>query len=106
MNLGFELLEADPDVWQRLLKRSKGKVNSSGLMQTGCEGEEYYEYVILRVDDCPIILDHAEYLLREEIGQDSMLKEALIGAHLQYLGSKQWKGSMDKCIDAWAWGSL
>ena len=61
--LGFESSKANPDVWYRLSKRSKRKVNSSGLMQTECEGEEYYEYILLYVDNCLVISDCAESLL-------------------------------------------
>ena len=63
--LGFELSNTDPDVWYRLLKQNKHKANSSGLMQTECEGEEYYEYVILYVDNYLVISDRAESPLRE-----------------------------------------
>ena len=104
--LGFVSSKADPDVWFRLSKRSKRKPNSSGLMQTECEREEYYEYVLLYVDDCLVISDRAESLLREEIGQHFMLKEKSIGPPSQYLGGKLRKVTMDNGVDAWAWGSL
>ena len=103
--LGFVSSKADPDVWFRLSKRSKRKANSSGLMLTECEGEEYYEYVLLYVDDCLVISDRAEPLLREEIGQHFMLKEKSIGPPSQYLGGKLRKVTMDNGVDAWAWGS-
>ena len=66
--LGFELSKADPDVWCRLSKQNKRNANSSGLIQTEYEGEEYYEYIILYVDDYLVISDPAESLLREKIG--------------------------------------
>ena len=67
-HLNFESSKADPDVWYRLSKRAKRKTNNSGVMLAECEGEEYYEYVLLYVDDCLVISDRAESLLREEIG--------------------------------------
>jgi hypothetical protein len=53
--LGFTSSRADPDVWLRLLKWSTG--------------EEYYEYVLLYVDDVLVISENAESVLRKEIGQ-------------------------------------
>ena len=103
--LGFESSKADPDVWFRLSKRAKRKPNSAGLMLEECEGEEYYEYVLLYVDDCLVISDRAESLLRDEIGQHFELKEASIGEPSQYLGGKLRKVTMDNGMDAWAWGS-
>ena len=61
--LGFESSKADPDIWYRLSKQSKCKTNSSGKNQTECEGEECYEYVLLYVDNCLVISDHAGSLL-------------------------------------------
>ena len=51
-------------------------------MQTECEGREYYECVLLYVDNCLDISDRAESLLQEETGQHFMLKEESIGAPL------------------------
>ena len=51
--LGFTSSLADPDVWIRLSKRSTG--------------EEYYEYVLLYVDDVLVISERAEAILRKEI---------------------------------------
>ena len=49
--LGFTSSRADPDVWFRLSKRSTG--------------EEYYDYVLLYVDDVLVISEKAEAVLRE-----------------------------------------
>ena len=49
--LGFTLLPADQDVWMRLSKRSTG--------------EEYYEYVLLYVDDMLVIYEKAEAVLQK-----------------------------------------
>ena len=55
-DLGFQSSRADPDVWFRLAKRGE---------------EEYYEYVLLYTDDCLVISDQAESILRNEIGNAS-----------------------------------
>ena len=40
---------------------------------------KYYEYVLLYTDDCLVISDRAESILRDEIGKYFTLKEASIG---------------------------
>ena len=64
--LGFTSSRADPDVWLRKAKRKES-------------GEKYYEYVLLYCDDCLVISDNAEKVLREEIGQHFVLSERSIG---------------------------
>ena len=42
---------------------------------TKSDGEEYFEYVLLYVDDCLVILHKTEAIIREEIGKYFKLKE-------------------------------
>ena len=70
--LGFTSSKADPDVWFR--------------QSTRATGEEYYEYVLLYVDDVIVISENAEKVLRDEIGQQWTLKEDSIGPPSKYLG--------------------
>ena len=72
--LGFTSSRADPDVWFRLSKRSTG--------------EEYYEYVLLYVDDVLVISENAESVMRKEIGKYWKIKEESIGPPTKYLGGK------------------
>ena len=72
--LGFTSSRADPDVWFRLSKRSTG--------------EDYYEYVLLYVNDVLVISEKAEQVLRKEIGKYWVLKEESIGPPSKYLGVK------------------
>ena len=58
--LGFTSSNADPDVWFRGSKRATG--------------EDLYEYVLLYVDDVIVLLEHAERVLRDEIGEQWELK--------------------------------
>ena len=53
--LGFTSCFSDPDVWMRNYKRGNGTA--------------YYEYVLLCVDDCLVIYDNAENVIREDIGK-------------------------------------
>jgi hypothetical protein len=50
--------------------------------------QEYYEYVLLYVDDCLVISEKPEAILRKEIGRYSKLMEESIGPPSQYLGGK------------------
>ena len=90
-HLGFFSSRADPDVWLRLSKRSTG--------------EEYYEYVLLYVDDVLVISESAEKVLRNEIGQHFVLRDESIGPPSQYLGGKLRLVTLDNGVKAWAFGS-
>ena len=72
--LKFKPCPSDPDVWIRPAKRSNG--------------EDYYEYVLLYVDDCLVISENAERILRQEIGVHFTLKPDSIKPPSQYLGGK------------------
>ena len=43
------------------------------------DGTDYSDYVILYVDDCLVISNHGEKMLREEIEKFFKLKEKSIG---------------------------
>ena len=89
--LGFTSSLADPDVWLRLSKRSTG--------------EEYYEYVLLYVDDVLVISERAEAILRKEIGKYWEIKEGSIGPPTKYLGGKLREVELANGTKAWAFGS-
>ena len=74
-HLGFESSKYYPDVWMRRSTRGDGET-------------PYYEYVLLYVDDCLVISDRAEYVIRSEIGKYFRLKEESIGDPGQYIGGK------------------
>ena len=63
--LGFKSCQADPDFWVREAVKP--------------DGSQYWEYVLLYVDDCLVISDNGEKILRKEIGKYFKLKEASIG---------------------------
>ena len=74
-HLVFESSKSDPEVWMRRSVRKDG--------ETG-----YHEYVLLYVDDCLVISDRAESVIRNEIIKYFCLKEESIGDPGQYLGGK------------------
>ena len=53
--LEFKSCQADPDIWMR--EATKTYVT------------DYWEYVLIYVDDCLVVSDHDEKMLREEIGK-------------------------------------
>ncbi len=89
--LGFTSSRTDPDVWHRLSKQSTG--------------EEYYEYVLLCVDNVLIISENADNVLRKEIGQHFVLREESIRPPSQYLGGKLREVTLENGNKAWAFGS-
>ena len=91
-HLGYESTQADPDVWRRESVRADGKT-------------KYYEYVLLYTDDCLVISDRADGVLRKEIGHYFELKEESIGAPSQYLGGKLREVQLENGQNAWAFGS-
>ena len=66
---------------------------------------KYYEYVLLYTDDCLVISDRGEDVLRNEIGKYFSLKESSIGAPTQYLGGKLRMVELENGQKCWAFGS-
>lgn len=91
MHLGFESCKADPDVWMRAA--------------TKADGSKYWEYVLLYVDDCLVMSEQCESVLRHEIGRYFELKEESIGEPEIYLGGRLRKVKLENGADAWAFGS-
>ena len=52
------------------------------------DNTDYWEYVLLYVDDCLAILVDPESIVRKEIGKYFLTKEASIGEPNMYLGGK------------------
>ena len=90
-HLGFETCLADADVWMR------PTVLANGM--------EVYEYVLLYTDDCLVISDKAESILRNEIGKYFTLKDESIGPPDIYLGGQMRQVKLATGKRAWAFGS-
>ena len=89
--IGFKSCKADQDIWRRLATKSNGQT--------------YYEYVLLYVDDCLVISEKPELILREEIGKHFQLKEESSGPPSQHLGGKLQEVTMANEQQCWAFGS-
>ncbi len=83
-------MNADPDVWFRPSKQATGV--------------EYYKYFLLYVDDVIVISEHAEKVLRDEIGEQWELREASIGPLSKYLGGMLRLVTLSNGMKAWAFG--
>jgi hypothetical protein len=90
-HLGFTSSCADPDVWFWRGKRTSW--------------EEYYEYVLLYVDDVLVISERAEQVLQKEIGQEFVLKDESIGKPKQYLRGKLHEVTLENGASAWSFSS-
>jgi hypothetical protein len=89
--LKFTSCKADADVWMRPATKS--------------DGTEYYEYVLLYVDDCLVVSENPEAILRQELGKYFKLKEASIGPPDIYLGGKMRHVVMENGMKAWSFSS-
>ena len=92
--LGFISCKADSDVWMRKAVTDRGV--------------EYWEYVLLYVDDILCVSHRGEDVLRNEIGVHFTLKESSIGPPDQYLGGKVRKRTINTTegdVEAWTFSS-
>ena len=90
-HIGFKSKGGDPDVWMRPVTRS--------------DGSQLYEYVLLYTDDCLVVSDNAESILKEEIGKYFELKPESIGPPSLYLGGHLRLVQIDDGTKAWAFSS-
>ena len=69
------------------------------------DGKDYWEYVLLYVDDCLVVSDHGKKMLREEIGKYFKLKEKSIGTPDGYLGGNMRRVKLENSSKSWALSS-
>jgi hypothetical protein len=89
-HLGYESCLADPDVWMR--------------HGTKDNGEKYWEYMLLYVDDALSISAHGEAPIRE-LGKYFKIKESSIGPPSIYLGGKMSEVVLPNGVKAHAFSS-
>lgn len=92
--LGFTSCKADSNVWMR-----------KAITE---EGVEYWEYILLYVDDCLCISHKGEDVLRNDICKHFILKKSSIGPPDIYLGRKIRKSTIETTegpINAWSFSS-
>ena len=89
-HLKYEFCAADHDLWIRKAKRD--------------DDSDYYEYLLLYIDDCLCVSEHAEEALCE-IDKYFSLKENSIGPPKIYLGGKVSKVDLPSGIWAYSFSS-
>ena len=82
---------ADPNVWMRPAIKS--------------DGNTYYEYVLLYVDDALVVSENAEGILRNKLGRYFHLKEESISPPTVYLGGRVCKVQLENGVWAWSFSS-
>ena len=88
--LVFKTKGGDPDVWM--------------LPATKNDGTEVYEYVLLYTDDCLVVSENSEIILKNEIGRYFELKPDSIGPPSLYLGGHLRKVVLNIGVEDWAFG--
>ena len=89
--LNFTSCQGDPDVWRRPGTKS--------------DGTPYYTYICLYVDDCLVIDEFPESIIRQEIGKFWTLKSSSVGPPTIYLGNKVTKVTLENGVTCWAFSS-
>ena len=89
--LRFSPCKADPDIWMKKAKR--------------VDNSDYWEQVLLYVDDCICISTDPEAIVRNEIGKYFLMMEASIREPDGYLGGKVRKVELDTGEVYWAFSS-
>ena len=69
------------------------------------DGTQYWEYVLLCVDDCLVVSENGEKVLRNEIGKYFTLKETSAGPPKVYLGGEIILVELANASKAWAFSS-
>ena len=90
-HLGFTSCKADGDIWMRPTQKE--------------DGQDYWEYVLLYVDDALCISERGKDVLQNEIGKYFYIKEGTIGPPNIYLGNKVSKVTLENGVEAWSFSS-
>ena len=91
-HLGFAPCKVDPDVWMCLAKKD-------------CDRSNYWEYVLLCMDDALCISVNSKAVLKNEIGHYWKLKKGSIRPPTIYLGNKITKVVLENIVSAWSFSS-
>ena len=89
--LGFHSCKSDPELWMRKAQKPNG--------------EDYWEYVLLYVDDCLCVSHKSKSVLEEQIGKYFCLKAESIGRPDIYLGNKVTQVVLENGVTAYSLSS-
>ena len=90
-HLGFTSRGGSPDVCRR--------------PATLKDETQVYEWTLLYVDDCLVVSENAESIMKKEIGRYFELKKESIGPPSLYLGCHLRDVVLDTGVKAWVFGS-
>ena len=90
-HLGFKPCKADGERWMRPAIKDSG--------------EEYWEYVLLYVDDALCVSMNGEHVLNNKLGKYFYIKEGSVGLPDIYLGNKVTQVTLANGVKAWGWSS-
>ena len=90
-HLNFISCKADGEIWMRPAVKDSG--------------EEYWEYVLLYVDDALCVSMNGKHVLENEIGKYFYIKEGSVGPPTIYLGNKVSNVTLTNGVKAWAFSS-
>ena len=85
--LKFTPCLADPDVWTRIALKANGS--------------DYWEYVLLYVDDALVISENGKDILVNQIGKYFTMKPGSIGPPSLYLGGHMRNVTLENGVKAW-----
>ena len=86
-HMNYQPCHADPDLWMR-----------QGIRDNG---EEYWEYMLLYVDDALAIQEHAKQAI-DELGKYFQIKEGSVGPPKLYLGGRVSTVRLPNGVEAYA----
>ena len=86
--MGFESCKADLDIWLHPV--------------THADGSEYYQYILLYMDDILAIMEEPERFLRKELGARFTPKKKSIGPSMQFLRSKVSQVTLKNGVTFWS----
>ena len=86
--LGFTSCKADPAIWMREAQKD--------------DGSEYWEYVLVYMDNVPCNSMDAENLLQNESRKYFFIKPKSVGLPKIYFGNKVSEVALDNGVEAWA----
>ena len=89
--LNFRSCLADADIWMRPAIKSNGNT--------------YYEYILLYVDDALVVGENAESILQNELGRYFHLKEESIGPSTVCLVGGVRKVQLENSVWTWSFSS-
>ena len=89
--LGNTSCPTDPIIWMKQAQKD--------------DGIQYWQYILLHVDDVLVISHQPKKVILQEIGKYFVIKPGSLGTPKIYFDNKVPKVTMDNSVEAWAFSS-